>query len=34
MKKLTSLLLVLAMLLSLAACTQTAKPEETTPATT
>ena len=33
MKKLTSLLLVLAMLLSLAACTQTAKPEETTPAT-
>ena len=34
MKKLTSLLLVLAMLLSFAACTQTAKPEETTPATT
>ena len=34
MKKLTSLLLVLAMLLSLAACTQTAKPEETTPAAT
>ena len=34
MKKLTSLLLVLAMLLSLAACTQTAKPAETTPATT
>lgn len=34
MKKLTSLLLVLTMLLSLAACGQTNKPEETTPATT
>lgn len=34
MKKLISLLLVLTMLLSLAACGQTNKPEETTPATT
>ena len=33
MKKLISLLLVLTMLLSFAACGQTAKPEETTPAT-
>ena len=34
MKKLLSLLLVLTMLLSLTACGQTGKPEETTPATT
>ena len=34
MKKLISLLLVLTMLLSFAACGQTGKPEETTPATT
>ena len=34
MKKLISLLLVLTMLLTLAACGQTGKPEETTPATT
>ena len=34
MKKLISLLLVLTLLLSLAACGQTAKPEEATPVTT
>lgn len=34
MKKLISLLLVLTMLITLAACGQTGKPEETTPATT